>query len=338
MAINYEILGEPGRDNALLVTVDSGQSQHRLLFDCGEGCLSKIPISQIQTIEAVFFSHFHIDHIAGFDTFLRMNWSRPDMPVRIFGPPGAIEILHHRLRGYTWNLVAGVPGEWIVTEVGDGKLNSSRFLTAEGFETKHAFQESSATGDIVYRGDCFTVRSHTLDHGTPCLAYAVREDDRQNVDTDVLRELGLQPGPWLKAVKDVGGVSEDTPISIAGNDYIVGDLRKRLLINCPGDSIAYVTDFFLATEADEDRLVRFLSGSQTLVCENNYRDADADLARKNYHMTSSDVARLADRVGPAKLVLFHVSDRYDMQAWQEQLAEVRERFDRAEFPQEWGIE
>ena len=27
MAINYEILGEPGRDNALLVTVDSGQSQ-----------------------------------------------------------------------------------------------------------------------------------------------------------------------------------------------------------------------------------------------------------------------------------------------------------------------
>jgi ribonuclease Z len=222
--------------------------------------------------------------------------------------------------------------------VGDGKLNSSRFLTTEGFETKHALQESSATGDIVYRGDCFTVRSHTLDHGTPCLAYAVREDDRQNVDTDVLRELGLQPGPWLKAVKDIGGVSEDTPISIAGNDYTVGDLRKRLLINCPGDSIAYVTDFFLATEADEDRLVGFLSGSQTLVCENNYRDADADLARKNYHMTSSDAASLADRVGPAKLVLFHVSDRYDMQAWQEQLAEVRGRFDRAEFPQEWGIE
>lgn len=103
-------------------------------------------------------------------------------------------------------------------------------------------------------------------------------------------------------------------------------------------TIAYVTDFFLATESEEAQLAGFLSRCQTLVCENNYRDADADLARKNYHMTSSDVARLASRVGPNKLVLFHVSDRYDVQAWREQLAEVRQRFDRAAFPQEWGIE
>ena len=100
MAITHEVLGEPGRDNALLVTIDSGQSQHRLLFDSGEGCLAKIAISQIQAIEAVFFSHFHIDHVAGFDSFLRMNWARPDTPVRIFGPPGAIKIVHYRLRGY----------------------------------------------------------------------------------------------------------------------------------------------------------------------------------------------------------------------------------------------
>jgi ribonuclease Z len=337
MTIDYAILGEPGRDNALLVTIDSGQSQHRLLLDCGEGCLSKIPISEIQAIEAVFFSHFHIDHVAGFDTFLRMNWARPDAPVRIFGPPGAIKIVHHRLRGYTWNLVSGVPGEWIVTEVGDGRLRRSRFLTSEAFETEYDLDESSATGDVVYRGDCFEVRSHTLDHGTPCLAYAVREDDRQNVDTDVLRQLGLEPGPWLKAVKDEG-VAADATVSIAGRDYLVGDLRSRLLISSPGASIAYVTDFFLETEADEDQLVQFLSGCQTVVCENNYRDADADLARKNYHMTSSDVARLASRSGPDKLVLFHVSDRYDSQEWHEQLEEVRERFDRAEFPQEWGIE
>jgi ribonuclease Z len=337
MTIAYEILGEPGRDNALLVTVDSGQSQHRLLFDCGEGCLSKIPVSQLQALEAVFFSHFHIDHVAGFDTFLRMNWARPDTPVRIFGPPGAIEIVHHRLRGYTWNLVAGVPGQWIVTEVRAGKLRSSCFLTAEGFEAEHPLQESAPPGGVVYRGDCFAVRAHTLDHGTPCLAYTVREDDRQNVDTDSLRTLGLQPGSWLKAVKDQE-VAADTSIGIAEQQYQVGDLRSRLLISSPGDSIAYVTDFFLATEIEEVQLVGFLSGCQTLVCENNYRNADADLARKNYHMTSLDVARLASRVGPEKLVLFHVSDRYDVQAWREQLAEVRQRFDRAVFPQEWGIE
>ncbi len=337
MTITYDILGEPGRDNALLVTIDSGQSQHRLLFDCGEGCLSKIPISQIQAIEAVFFSHFHIDHVAGFDTFLRMNWSRPETPVRVFGPPGAIPIVHHRLQGYTWNLVAGLPGEWIATEVDEQKLRSSRFLTSEGFETEHEIAASVMTGNVVYQGDSFEVRTHTLDHGTPCLAYAVCEDDRQNIDTDVLGDLGLQPGSWLKVIKDTG-VAGSTPISVAGEEYLVGNLRSRLLTSSPGDSIAYVTDFILEEEADEDQLVRFLSGCRTMVCENNYRDADADLARKNFHMTSSDVARLAGRVGPQDLVLFHVSDRYGVQEWQEQLEEVCARFDRAMYPKAWGIE
>ena len=151
MTIACEILGEPGRDNALLVTVDSGQSQHRLLFDCGEGCLAKIPVSQVQAVEAVFFSHFHIDHVAGFDTFLRMNRARPDAPVRIFGPPGAIKIVHHRLRGYTWNLVAGVPGQWIVTEVVAGKLRSSRFLTAEGFEVEYLLCSFTSPIATMYR-------------------------------------------------------------------------------------------------------------------------------------------------------------------------------------------
>jgi phosphoribosyl 1,2-cyclic phosphodiesterase len=71
MSIKYEILGEPGRDNAMLATVNTGQSQHRLLFDCGEGCLHRVSRAEIQVIEVLFFSHFHIDHVAGFDSFFR---------------------------------------------------------------------------------------------------------------------------------------------------------------------------------------------------------------------------------------------------------------------------
>ena len=36
MSIQFSILGEPGRDNGMLACVDTGQSQARLLFDCGE--------------------------------------------------------------------------------------------------------------------------------------------------------------------------------------------------------------------------------------------------------------------------------------------------------------
>jgi ribonuclease Z len=43
MSIRFDILGAAGRDNALIVTLDSGQIVDRLLFDCGAGlCLRNI--------------------------------------------------------------------------------------------------------------------------------------------------------------------------------------------------------------------------------------------------------------------------------------------------------
>src|SRR5262249_2066990 len=145
------------------------------------------------------------------------------------------------------------------------------------------------------------------------------------------------PGPWLKSVKD-RQVTADVSVSVAGQSYLVGDLRNRLLKTSSGDSVAYVTDFFLPTAADEDQLVRFLAGCRTLICENNFADIDADLARKTFPMTSTAVARLANRVGAERLILFHVSDRYDVAGWQGQLGAVRQQFTSAHFPAEWQLE
>src|SRR6478735_1394670 len=51
MPLSIQILGAAGRDNALLVTVDSGQAVTRLLFDCGDGCLWQLPFGAIQEID-----------------------------------------------------------------------------------------------------------------------------------------------------------------------------------------------------------------------------------------------------------------------------------------------
>jgi ribonuclease Z len=99
MSIQFQVLGEPGRDNCVLVTVDSGQSRSLLLFDCGEFCLSNLAIRDIQAIDAVFFSHFHIDHIAGFDSLFRHDFARDESPLRLFGPGDAGKVLGNRLHG-----------------------------------------------------------------------------------------------------------------------------------------------------------------------------------------------------------------------------------------------
>ena len=114
---------------------------------------------------------------------------------------------------------------------------------------------------------------------------------------------------------------DDDEIEIDGVVYRVGQLRDELVTTANGDSLAYLTDF--------------LQGCQTIVCENNYRDEDEELARKNYHMTSSDVARIANQVHPRRLLLFHLSDRYTREQWREQLEDVRRQFPETYMPENW---
>ena len=102
----------------------------------------------------------------------------------------------------------------------------------------------------------------------------------------------------------------------------------------PGESIAYLTDFRLDA-ASEERLVAMLEGCTTIVCENNFRNAELESAVRTFHMVSADVARLAARIEPEKLILFHLSDRYTQAEWQDQLEEVRAVFAESNFPESW---
>jgi ribonuclease Z len=335
VGIQHLVLGEPGRDNALLARVWTGQATHRLLFDCGASCLSALSAAEIHAIEALFFSHLHIDHVAGFDSFLRLNFARPDAPVRIYGPAGTTRAIHHRLRGVTWNLIAGQPGEFRVADVLADRLVATRFLTAEAFEQAHPAGEAPFKA-IVYEAEGMTVEARIMDHGIPCLAYAVRERPRTNVDVAAMAELGLKPGRWIQELKDPKR-GDDEDVVIDGGTRRLGELRRRLLVRTPGSCLAYLTDFGLDERAGRE-LGEMLEGCEVIIGEASYRDADAELARRHRHFTGTEMGRLAAAVGARKLVLFHLSDRYTRDGWIGLLAEVRAAFPAAAFPGQWGLE
>lgn len=334
MGIQHQVLGEAGRDNALLARVWTGQATYRLLFDCGEGCLSTLSAAEVRAVDALFFSHLHIDHVAGFDSFLRLNFARPDAPVLVFGPAGTTRAIHHRLRGVTWNLVAGQPGEFRVADVLPGRLVRTRFLTAEAFEHAHPAGETPTEG-LVYEAERLSVQARIMDHGIPCLAYAVRERPRSNVDVAALAAMGLKPGRWIQELKDPSRGDDEEVVTDVGV-YRLGDLRDRLLVTTPGTGLAYLTDFGLDDRAERE-LRGMLKGYDVIVGEASYRDADAELARRHRHCTGSGMGRLAAAVGARKLVLFHLSDRYTRDDWLELLAEVRRVFPAAGFPSHWGL-
>ncbi len=334
MAIHWEVLGKRGEDNALLVTIDTGQSQEHLLFDCGEGCLSGVRTSTIQSIEHLFFSHFHMDHVSGFDTFFRLNYNRPNGNVHVWGPPGTVELMGHRFRGFSWNLHHDQPGEWIIHELSDTDLAKSRFLTREAFATNEELPSQprvNNTPDLI--ADAFELKSILLPHrDIPSVGYSLREHEKQNIDTAALREIGLPPGQWLQSLTNQSE-SDESNLTIDGRDFVLGELREKLLETRPGQSIAYLTDFrVMPDSSDWNELVEWLQGTDTLVCECQYRNADHVLADRNGHMTTGLVGKLAKEAGVKQLVLQHLSRRYEETEWDEMISEVRQEFPHASLP------
>ena len=333
MPLSFQVLGQPGRDNALFVKLDSGQAQTRFLFDCGDGCPHQLPAAELREIDHLCFSHLHIDHVAGFDLFFRTNFNRTSKENRIWVPPGSGAIIGHRLRGFLWNLVGDRdPGEWLVSECGPDAIRTVRYCASEGFAVAHPEPDRPRRRRVIVDGGAFTLEAVLLDHGTPSAGYIVREAPHVNVDTEKLAALGLSPGPWLKRLRDPGAGADDT-VAVAGARHSLARLRRQLLVTTPGDSIAYLTDFRVDASANE--LATALHGVNTVVCESHYRSADAHLAAAAMHSTAAEVAAMAKAAGVGRLILFHVSDRYDAAARRDMLLEAQAVFAATAMVQGW---
>jgi ribonuclease Z len=334
MSLHFQILGEPGRDNAVFVRVESGQKVSRLLFDCGEHCLDHLSIAEIQAIDHVLFSHFHMDHISGFDAFFRVTYDRTTRQNRIWGPPGAGQIMQHRFQGFLWNLYHDLASQWDVYDISPERVEVTRYLANEAFSRAYPLPSSPYHETIIDTPE-YSVCAYHMDHQTPSMAYLVREKPRLNVDTTRLEALGLRPGGWLKSLK-TPQEGEAPSIEIEGKSYPLADLRRELLTETAGDSLAYLTDFIMDQQAQE-RLARVLQGCKVMICESQYRQVDWELAQRNYHMTASQVAETARLAQVQQLILFHLSDRYGKQEWPDLLAEARAIFPKTTFPDGWLI-
>ncbi|MEJ2634737.1 MAG: ribonuclease Z [Calditrichia bacterium] len=334
MSIEFQILGRPGYDNALHVSVNSGHAFYRLQFDCGDKCLTELKFSETLAIDHLFFSHLHMDHVAGFDLFFRRNFKRESKPNVIWGPPDTTTIIHHRFRGYMWNLTADLPGQWLVNDIYPDHIKSRRFLTSEAFEYAHDAGVRPFNG-VMLENDDFRIGAFRMKHLTPSMAYIVREKPHLNVNKERLETSGLKPGPWIEKLKSAAGEKGDF-IEIENEKYSLKKLRDDLLEETPGDSLAYMTDF-LMDEAARARLLPSLQGIKYMICESQYLHDHKDLADKTCHMTCTQVAEIARAANVDNLFLFHVSDRYQPNELKRMLAEARSIFPNARFSEHWKI-
>jgi ribonuclease Z len=329
--LDVKILGTPSNDNALWVTVSSGQASAKLLFDCGADVLQRLSLGDIQAIDHLFLSHLHMDHISGFDAFFRVNFSRSNRKNVIWGPPGTAAILQHRFQGFWRSHAHEIHATWYVNDISASQIHSYRFEANEAFAVMHDEGERDYQS-VILEDAAFNVEAVALRHHGISLGYIVREKPRLNVDQAALQRLGLRPGAWLAALK--AGLSDD--IEIGGINHDAPALRRETMTEQAGDCVAYMTDF-MASDEERIRIAPYLKGVETLYAEAQYAPRDIALAEKYQHSTVEQIAELAKLGGVENYTLLHLSRRYSRQEWVEMLAAAQTIFPSSRYINEWNI-
>jgi len=254
-----------------------------------------------------------MDHFVGFDHLLRVFLAR-DAQIRIFGPPGMIKNVAGKLAGYAWNLADEYPLVLEVTEVGSDRLTSIVTRAADRFAVEQ-IGETATDGSQPLRlveDQAFTVDAVHLDHKIPCLAFAASESTHLNIDTEALARLGLRPGPWLNSLKAAvrGGAPPKTLIAVSPQATLPLEmLRTELVIETPGQRIAYVTDARFSPD-NIARILMLAKGADLLVCEAPFLEVDRGRADARAHLTARQAGALARWAEARHLKLFHFSPRY----------------------------
>ncbi len=147
-----------------------------------------------------------------------------------------------------------------------------------------------------FETDDFYIEAKKMTHGTPCNAYSFVKKGKLRIDRDKLKKSKLPSGPLLKKLKD------GKNITYKGKKY----LAKNLTFQEGSKKISFVFDTSL-----NKFIVPFVKDSDLLISESTFNSELEEKARKHNHLTAKQAAEIAKKSKSKKLVLTHISQRYE---------------------------
>jgi ribonuclease Z len=312
---SVELINDPFGDPG--VYVECKYRHESLLFDLGD--LHLLPPRKLLKCDYVFVSHTHMDHFIGFDHLLRLCLGR-DKHLRLFGPPGFLQHLEHKLMAYTWNLVKNYTNDFaiIATEVHPQAQTTKRYCCRTAFQPE-ILDEGRPFDGVLVETPFFTVKGVFLDHLIPCLAFRFEERRRFNVMKTVLKEMNLPTGAWLMTLKEhfLKDDADETPVRIWSKDQrgnieekwlSLGELKQVVKVS-PGLRISYITDAIHNRE-NIAAILELADHADLLFIETTFLQEDAETAAKKYHLTARQAGALARQAHVKRMIPFHFSPKY----------------------------
>lgn len=142
----------------------------------------------------------------------------------------------------------------------------------------------------------FCLEAERMTHGVPCNAYSFAKKGQIRIDKEKLKKFKIPEGKHLKDLKE----GKD----IKYNGKIYG--AKNLTFKENDKKISFVFD----TSINEN-IADFVKNSDVLVCEASFSSDMKDKAKEFSHLTSNQTAEIAKKSGSKKLIITHISQKYE---------------------------
>lgn len=291
--------GVPGKERNVSALALNLQAERGTtwLFDCGEATQHQILRSPVK---AGKLEKIFITHLHG---------------DHIFGLPGLLS--SRSMNGARDPLTLyGPPG--IKAFIESALTLSASFLT-------YPLDVVEIEAGVVFADAQFTVTTLPLTHGVPSFGYRIEESDKPGaLDSARLAADGIPAGPWMQHLKRGESATLPDGRLIDGAAYL-GPPQKGRVLAIFGDTTPTPNAAILARDAD------------VMVHETTLEAAMAEQANRHGHSTTHQTASAARDAGAKKLIITHLSARYDREGAEKLKAECREIFPNTELAHDFDI-
>ncbi|QTM99732.1 ribonuclease Z [Sediminibacillus dalangtanensis] len=274
------------------------ENQSIWLFDCGEATQHQILHTSIKPRK---IDKIFITHLHG---------------DHIYGLPGMLSSRSFQ------------SGETPVTIYGPRGLKEfvETSLRVSGTVLTYPLFIEEVSEGLLFENEQFEVMAKKLSHGIESFGYRITEKSRTGeLQPEKLKAAGIEPGPIYQQIKEKEHVTLADGRTISRSDY-TGPVKPGRVITILGD-----TRYF-------PNLKNFAKGSDLLIHEATFKGDDEALAFDYFHSTSRQAARIAKAASVNKLVLTHISSRYQGEMQEQLLAEAQEIFPNTALAQDFHQE
>ena len=246
--------------------------ENYFLVDCGEGVQLQMQKYKIapSKINHIFISHLHGDHYLGLMGFLTSQ-----------NLLGRTNELHLYANSRLKEIID------LQMSVSDSKFNFPFYFHSLNYENKN----------LIYENKSVQVYSFPMKHRIPVCGFLFQEKKRElRLNKDALKDYKV-PVKMMASIK-------------SGEDFIdeKGKHIKNEFLTLPFEktfSYAFCTD-----TKYYPKITEFIKEVHTIFHEATFIEKDKDKAKKTYHSTALQAAKIAKDSLAQQLVLGHFSVRY----------------------------